>query len=157
MAYKTAIMRVCGARSSKMFRPAPARKIILWPARQTRRRRPTLRNLSGGATPIPEITSDGRLLGGSRQRVGRPTRPMSTDSLPIEPRRRPPALSDASGDRFKKLMKRAEDAVEDFRAHALSFLFGLFATIVVVAFIGAVIASLTLRRDKRPGRHHAAT
>jgi hypothetical protein len=28
--------------------------------------------------------------------------------------------------------------------------------IVVLIFLGAVVASLTLRRDKRPGHHHTA-
>jgi hypothetical protein len=94
--------------------------------------------------------------GGYRERVGRPTRPMSTNSLPMEPRRPAPALFDASGDRFKNLMKRAEDAAEDFRAQAVSLLFGLFAMIAVLIFVGSVIASLTLRRDKRRVHHHAA-
>jgi len=74
----------------------------------------------------------------------------------MEPRRPAPALFDASGDRFKNLMKRAEDAAEDFRAQAVSLLFGLFAMIAVLIFVGSVIASLTLRRDKRRFHHHAA-
>jgi hypothetical protein len=81
---------------------------------------------------------------------------MSINSLPLKPRRSAPALSDASGDRFKNLIKRAEDAAEDFGAHALSWLFRLFAMIVVLIFVGAVVASLALRRDKRPGHHHPA-
>ena len=74
----------------------------------------------------------------------------------MKPRRLAPALSNASGYRLKNLMKQAEDAVEDFRAQAVSMLFGLFAIIAVLIFVGSVVASLTLRRDKRPGDHHAA-
>ena len=81
---------------------------------------------------------------------------MSTNSLPMKPRRPAQALFDASGDRFKNLIKRAEDAAEDFGAHALSWLFRLLAMIVVLIFVGAVVASLALRRDKRPDHHHPA-
>jgi hypothetical protein len=77
---------------------------------------------------------------------------MSINSLPLKPRRSAPALSDASGDRFKNLIKRAEHAAEDFGARALSLLFRLLAMIVVLIFV----ASLAPRRDKRPGHHHPA-
>jgi hypothetical protein len=77
---------------------------------------------------------------------------MSTNSLPMQPRRPAPALSDASGDRFRNLIKWAEHAAEDFGAHALSWLFRLLAMIVVLIFV----ASLAPRRDKRPGHHHPA-
>jgi hypothetical protein len=54
------------------------------------------------------------------------------------------------------VFKAGVDAAEHSGAHAAYLLFGLFAMMAGLSFIGSVGASLTLRRNKRPGHHHVA-
>jgi hypothetical protein len=64
---------------------------------------------------------------------------------------------DKAADQFAdSILDAILDAAEHSGSHAAYLLFGPFAMMAGLSFIGSVAASLPLRRNKRPGHHHVA-